>query len=583
MNRDNESFKIGNKKISIGLSWSLIEAKSLSGIKKKAELLVKTTGLHYGLLIENDDDDDILNTYNEEDNKIKSALLALTDDENKNTYIGGHLVANKIKDAAFFTQVANEDDDGANLFWLCAVSSTGRVIAEYDTIVEENELAQRISDLQSFSIDLEIYSPQEYFRIFPDHDVKALELRELTKVVDIQNYLAIDLRKKVNYPLMIASIAALSITSYMLYEYVYKENPVLDDISSGILYEDVYAKQSKVVSDNKRLKNKDSMSQNEYSSLANRQLKEIFDRRFYSKEDVLKNISGMVDVLPQFLVEWELKQISYNKNEFLFLYQRIDGSSGTFNQMKVELDKILKYENIDHEWLGANEELTQASFRINFDSQIEKIYLNKKSNEQSKLNGEKDPTENNFNEIVNIKKIISEYENEANMLSFIDKRWGSKPNEIQESIMAQTSLINGEINKIKSIYKKEKEVKERLQRDDLNGSQHYDVYYNSFLNKSQLHQSYLIGTPVKLSVLPFIELQKKKNKKRRSKKKDVELRPLVSVYEFQIKSKENSTGLDQVQEAMRIIDNKSIIYFNVDYNIKTTEWAIRGNMYETNN
>jgi hypothetical protein len=581
MNRDNEFFKIGNKKISIGLSWSLIEAKSLSGIKKKAELLVKTTGLNYGLLVENDDN--VLNTHNEEDSKTKSALLALTSDENRNTYIGGHLVSNKIKDAAFFTQVANEEEDGTNLFWLCAISSTGRVIAEYDTIVEENELAQRISDLQSFSIDLEIYSPQEYFRIFPDHDVKALELRELTKDIDIQKYLAIDLRKKVNYPLMIASIAALSITSYMLYEYVYKENPVLDDISSGILYEDVYAKQSKVVSDNKKLKSKNSMSQNEYSSLASRQLKEIFDRQFYSKEDVLKNISGMVDVLPQFLVEWELKQISYNRNEFLFLYQRIEGSSGTFNQMKVELNKILKDKNIDHEWLGANEELTQASFRINFDSQIEKIYLNKKSNEQSKLSGEKDPTENNFTEIVNIKKTIYEYENEAKMLSFIDKRWGSKPNEIQESIMAQTSLINGEINKIKSIYKKEKDVKERLQRDDLRGSQYYDTYYNSFLNKSQLHQSYLIGIPVKLSVLPFINIEKKKSKRRRGKEKSVELRPLVNVYEFQIKSKESSTGLDQVEEAMRIIDNKSIIYFNVDYNIKTNEWAIRGNMYETNN
>lgn len=569
MNRENESLKIGSKKIAIGLSWTLLDSKSVSGRKKKAEGIIKSAGLNYGLLVDNPENED--------------ALLALTNEENKNSYIGGYLVADKISDAAFFTQIATEEEDGDNLYWLCAISPSGRVLAEYDTIVEENELAQRISDLESFSVDLKLYAPQECFRVFPDYEILPLELKDLIKNSNLTNYITQDLRKKTNYPLLVASVAALSVSAFMGYEYVYKENPVLEDIRSGVLYESVYAKEAQIVNDNKKSKNKKTMNQEEYRSLAISQLKEIYDRQFYSKEDIVSNISKMVDFLPQYLVEWELKQISYKENNFIFLYERIAESSGTFNQMKVELDKILSSQNIAHEWLGANKELTQASFRINFESAQEQIYINKKSNEQSKLENEKDPTKSNFEEIKKIKEVIAGYEYEADSLSFMDKRWGNKPDELQEAIIAQAALINGELNKIKEIYKKQKAFKEKMQERRLQEEVQYDVYYNSFLNKSQLHQSFNIGTPIKLGTLPKVEAVKEKKKKRSSKKKSVELVPVVNVYEFDIKSKESSTGLDQVEEAMRIIDNKSIIYFNVDYDIKTNNWVIRGTMYEANN
>lgn len=569
MNRENEFFKIGNKKIAIGLSWSLIEAGTVSGRKKKAENTIKSTGLFYGLLLDNPEKND--------------ALLALTSDENKGAYIGGQLLSEKIVDGAFFTQVSSEEDDSGKLFWLCAIGANGRVISEYDCIVEENELAQRISDLQSLSVDLKLYSPQEYFRVFPDYDVLSLELKELSKSKNLQSHTAVDLRKKTNYPLLTASIVALSITSYIGYEYIYKENPLLTDISSGVLYENEVQKELKVSSDNKKLKNKKNMNQKEYESLANIQLKEIFDRQFYSKEEIVENIGKMVDALPQYLVEYELKQISYNKNSFLFLYERIGESSGTFNQMKIHLDNILKDQNINHEWLGADDNLTQATFRINFDSEKESIYINKKSNEQSRLNDEKDPTKNHYEEIKKIKSKISDLVSSAAELSFVDKRWGDKPDKIHEAIISQASLINGEVNKIKSIYKKEKLLKTKMQDDNLMGEVHYDTYYNSFINKSQLHQSYAIGTPSQLGTLPSVTKEKTKKKKRKSNKDKAELTPVVNIYEFAISSKENSTGLDQVQEAMNIIDNKSIIYFNVDYNINTNDWIIRGNMYEANN
>lgn len=580
MNTEHTFFKIGNKKIAIGMSWMLIDKPSQSGRDKRAAQEIKTTHLNYGVMTNNS------LMINEEE--VTTSLLALTSEEQRGAYVGAHLVAKKIKNAAFFTQVSSEHDDDSseNLFWLCAIDENSQVIPEYDLILTEDVLAQKLSDLQSLESESDLYAPQEFFRVFPDSDIKALEIKSLIKGVTLTDYSIVDLRKKTNFVLLAASLLAISLSSYIAYEYVYKENPVIEEIRSGLLLEDVNIKESAMRANSKKTKKSKVLTQVESNQLANSQLEEIFDQQFYSKEDIINNIKTMVEVLPEFLVEWNLKQTTYNKNAFVFVYERITDSTGSFNEMASSLNNLLASKGIKYQYLGSDEELTISTYRMYFESTKEKEYLYKKSQqEELKLANNNDPTKPIFDEIDKVKSEIDDLSYEASMLSFSDKRWGSAPDEIKDQILSQIALIESNLLSVKKIQKREKELNDTSKMIVQNGLVKHDIYYNSFLNKAQLNPSLSISIPAKLAELPFISMDKKAKKSRRNKgkksKNKTNVMPLVDVYEFKMESKDSTIGIDQAYESMKLIDNKSIIYFNVDYNINTNTWAVRGNMYET--
>lgn len=569
-NKENKYIVIKNKKVSIGLKWIKIEKQNKLARERIAATYIKESGLNYGSLFDYKEDN--------------ISLLALTDENNKNSAIGAQIIAEKIGYGIFFTEInVDEEEKDKRLFWFVAIDENGRVIPEMDLILSEDELASNVSQFQSIYDEIKIFAPKKDQSVFPDDDFETVILEDFIENENIGKYAVKFLKKQTNYPLLATSIILLSVSSYIGYEYIYKENPIINEIKNGILTESVLARVDEKKNIQEKNKNNKNLSQEDYNELANKQINEIFDKQFFNNEDIINNLALIRKIIPEYLVEWQLINIKYEKNLFVFSYKRIDGSTGSYNEINLNIKNILSKKGYKYEFLGNNDDLSLVSYVVYFESEKEKEYFKKKAIEDRLESEKKDPTEHVFKEIENIKNEINNLEYSVTDLSWIDKRWGKEPNNIKDKIIEKVSLIDNELIKIKKINESEKEdlkLKNLKIRED---KKRYDNYLMLFLNKTQINQQYLFSTPVKISSLPYIEEEKNKKKKtKKSKKENIILRPLVDIYEFSISSKEYSIGLDQAYQAMSIIDNKSIIYNNVNYDIKTNNWNIRGTMYEKN-
>lgn len=567
-NKENKYIVIKNKKISIGLKWIKIEKQTKLARDRAAAVYIKDLGLNYGSLFD----------YKEEN----YSLLALTNDKNKNSAIGAQLIAEKIGYGIFFTEIELDSEDERKYFWFVAVDENGRVIPEMDLILSEDELASNVSQFQSVYDEIKLFAPKKDQSIFPDDDFENIILEEIVDNDNINKYAVKFLKKQTNYPLLVTSVVLFSLSSYIGYEYIYKENPIINEIKNGILTENIISKVEQQKIEQKKNKNKKNLNQEDYNSLANEQLNDIFDRQFFNKEEIIENLAKIRNIIPEYLVEWQLTNINYERNSFIFSYKRINESTGSYNEINLNLKKILTKNNIKYEFLGNNEDLSKVSYVVYFESEKEKEYFRKKAIEDRLDAEKKDPTEHIFKEIENLKEEINNLEYSVSNLSWMDKRWGQEPNNIKDKIIEKVSIIENELSKVKEINKNEKEEKELKKLKIRDNKKRYDNYLMLYLNKSQINQQYIFSTPVKISTLPYIEEEKVTKRKRKNKKEEIILKPLVNIYEFAISSKDYSIGLDQAYQAMSIIDNKSIIYKNVNYDTKTNNWNIRGTMYEKN-
>lgn len=571
METKNRFIAINNKKISIGIKWTKIIKSSKIARERFAANEIKNSKYKYGILFDYKEDG--------------TSLLGITSERNKNSAVGALLVSNKIPNQSlFFAKIEKEEDDEEDLYWLCVKDENGYIIEEMDLIANIETLAKEISNIQSVYDNVKIFSPKEDKIVFPDDDITELELSELLEDVNINEYAVKYLKKETNYPLLAVGITLFGFSAFIGYEYIYKENPIVDEIKSGILTESIEAKIDTVKKKISDSISKNNYSQEEYNNLANEQLNEIFDQQFFTKDDIVNNLYVMRELLPEYFVEWELNKVTYDQKSFIFVYKRLDGSSGSFVEINNKLNELLKLNNYKYQFIGNNDALNIVTYKILFESKLENDYLIKKATEERLKENKKDPTGYIFKEIENNKLNIENLKYSNENLSWINKRWGEEPNKIKEKIIEQTILINSSINKIEDILIKEKELKNKENLLIRKKQEKHDIYYMSYLNKSQLNPNYSFSTPVKLTSLPIMdEDNNKKSRKSKKNKKENTLKPLVDVYQFFIDSKEYSVGLDQAYEAMSIIDNKSIIYNTVDYNIKTNEWKIRGTMYETRN
>jgi hypothetical protein len=560
--RENQIIKIHKKSVAIALQWIHFEYSNVLLRDRIAQGKIKKESNKYGFL----------NFYSE----TKNGEIALTNKDLEGSLIGAYLLSQKINNAIYFAKVGINEENEEDFYWVCGIDEYGKIIEGTDVIVNDEQLHDKINEISTLYEEVRIYAPKgDIFVMGDNEDIKELELDAILTQETDKQYIVSLLEKKQDYKVVAGIALVVAITGYLGYEYVYKEKPIINDITNGSLTNQMSQYMNEVRRLEPRERSPSSFNQEERNQYAVQQLRTIMDESFYDKYDIINNLKAMYQILPSYLVEWELTPLLYNDNQFTFAYRRIENSSGYFNSLNLKVRDIMNENNFDYQLIGTSEQLTEAVYRINFESEKENALLREEARRASLENNRVDPAEQTLDEITRIQREIDDLIFEARNLGWIDRRWGVEAERLRDTINVKVNQVNDLLNRVERIYREEQEKINSERMESLNNNTYLDNYLTTYLNKSQIHQQdYIFTQPTEKGTLPSITTENNRNRGRD------EYTPYIEIFEIGVRSTPFTTGLNNALDAMEIIDNRSILFYNVQYNTNNNEWVIRGNMYE---
>lgn len=538
-------------------------------------------------------------------------------DSNNNTFIG-FAEKNQIEKISLATATALYEKDAIYIyrldsidkFWLNYVTADGRLGASMsDVIVDAEKVVDIISELLIiFSGDsankLKIYSTNETieelqgsldeaerYRIFGDNRV-LIQTFDINSIVSGKGSLLsrIETTKgggSTSAVKIISYVAGLLVVGAGSYLFISEPPEEYESLVNGEYSSDVATQESNL---EKSIKSKTSLFvESKITSDIKRNFIDAVDSNIYDLPEIIDYIEMLSVTFPTYLVEWEVKDISFVKNEDLSIdykipYSRIKDSFGIYNEaessVKTIIDSIDNFSyKIEPTDIGRNSLLLSIKFKEDYKEKekdsIDEVMENIKKS-TSKIDAKLSSTKNKVKTI----------ENDAMDFSFLDKRFGSSLNEAINEVEDLSMELKSNIKDKETIYNKLFQTVDVVIPDD-----YYNLTRERFLNTIQENNHYNWDIDSRSVGIPdnAKDIKKQKDilikKSKKSKKDDVDMNEddwvIGYSWGFRVSSTGDGTqGIEGLRKLMELINNKSITIKEVNYNFNSENWSLSGEFYE---
>lgn len=432
----------------------------------------------------------------------------------------------------------------------------------YNLIVEESqlEIIKKEFSLDNYNIEIETYDFESKLNSYRKNSSDSIiELKVGNKKIIMQSV-------KIGATILILGAG---------YEFLYKYDPLYEQIENQEFSSSIGAAENLY---NKKVKSSaKNQSQEEFSNLAKKTIIDRMASNVYTKDEIYNYMKLLNDKLPLYLVEWEFSSYDYSKNsinneaKFTLNYTRIKDSTGYYDEVKTQLDKLIKEEikPLRYKVVEGGNTATTISYDIYFKEPKITIVENIEE-KQKKLKASKDKSDK---EIKQLKGKVSSLESSIIDLGFYDKRFGGKLEEIRDEISDGSQAIVKQYKNLTKIIEESDSKKIEVPKDYINGSS------NELINMAQQNPS-LDWKNLKTVKLPDPK-NAKKPKVVKGKEPEPELKPYANELGFEISSRNNiSNGIENSKNAIDLIKKSWININSFSYKVNNETWTIKGEGYE---
>lgn len=468
-------------------------------------------------------------------------------------------------------------------YWICLITEKGNFSKEFEGIYSDTETHLKIEEAVELGYHLIIeesqldaiekeFSLENYSVDIENHDFESKLKTYKKSSEDTITEL------KVGNKQIIMQSVKIGVTILVLgasYEFLYKYDPLYQEIydqqfsGSVTSAEQAYKKKLKVATKNQ--------SQDEFSNLGKKIVVNRMESNVYSKEEIYNYMKNFNDKLPLYLVEWEFSSYEYSKNikdneaKFTLNYTRIKDSTGYYDEVRNELDKLIKNEikPLRYKLVEGTNTATDISYDIYF-KEPKITAIENLADKQKRLAENKNKIEKS---IKKNKDEVAKLESSIEELGFYDKRFGGKLEEIKENIITSSQAV---VKGYKDLTKLNEEANSKqiiVPKEYVSGSS------NELINLAQQNPG-LDWKNLKVVKLPDPK-NTKKIKPVKGKEAEPELKAYANELGFEINSKSNITsGIENSKVAIDLIKKSWININSFSYKVNNETWTIKGEGYE---
>lgn len=590
-------------------------------MKNKTPMNVKIDGLDYAVALdwlECNKTDNLKNIYKREQKSKGSNCVSF--ESETNVFIG-FSEENQVDKISLAAATALYERDclyiykveSVNKFWLNYVSPDGRLGAAMDDVLlDTDEVINIINNLliiisSDNTSKLRIYSTSESiqelqeslddddkYRLFGDNKIliQSFDVQSITsgKVGPLARIAKVDSGGSISTLTAITMAVMVAVGGAVAYTAFSEDPDEYESLINGEYSKDVVNKE-----DNMK-KVFDSQEKELFNSLISKNTKQEFidmvESNTYELSEIISYLEMLSVTFPTYLVEWELKDISFKKGDDLNIvyeipYTRITDSFGVYKEVEKSIEDIIKdidskHYEITSSDVGKNSILISIKFKEDFKN----TSLTSIDNIKEEIKKETDKIDK---KIKSIKDDIKVIEDDAIEFGFIQKRFGDS---IDDSISQIEELSQDAI----SILKDKEKLYEKLFKTDKFEipSEYYELTRDKFLNTIQEnnHYGWTISGVSKVIPRNLADLEKQNNVKpkvsssRRVLAKKAEVVEnfdwtLGKSWDFTVASTgEGTNGIEGLRKLMELINNKSITIKEIKYNFNSENWSLIGEFYE---
>lgn len=468
-------------------------------------------------------------------------------------------------------------------YWICLITEKGNFSKEFEGIYSDTETHLKIEEavelgyhliIEEYQLDAieKEFSLENYSVDIENHDFESKLKTYKKSSEDTITEL------KVGNKQIIMQSVKIGVTILVLgasYEFLYKYDPLYQEIydqqfsGSVTSAEQAYKKKLKVATKNQ--------SQDEFSNLGKKIVVNRMESNVYSKEEIYNYMKNFNDKLPLYLVEWEFSSYEYSKNikdneaKFTLNYTRIKDSTGYYDEVRNELDKLIKNEikPLRYKLVEGTNTATDISYDIYF-KEPKITAIENLADKQKRLAENKNKIEKS---IKKNKDEVAKLESSIEELGFYDKRFGGKLEEIKENIITSSQAV---VKGYKDLTKLNEEANSKqivVPKEYVSGSS------NELINLAQQNPG-LDWKNLKIVKLPDPK-NTKKIKPVKGKEAEPELKAYANELGFEINSKSNITsGIENSKVAIDLIKKSWININSFSYKVNNETWTIKGEGYE---
>lgn len=465
-----------------------------------------------------------------------------------------------------------------DLFWTVGITDEGFIVAGQDSLYSTNDFIDTIGAELQLGDDLKIFIAEDCLDEVSELLIESIEDLEV-KAFDIDVTLGgnhkdkeIDLvyNKNIDTLMNIGMIAAFGVSATLGYSFIYKEDPLYEQIVNQDVSAAFYSKYGKFKKEMKKSRKRNAaVNESNIEVLAKT---EILQERnvTYTKEEIVQNIEKLFNLFSVYLVEWQLDSIKYQNvggEYFTIRYSRIDDSYGYKAQIEQEVVKILQKAGIPESRYSLGYGSTSGDvLLVNIQFKEPKQFnlgqgeLNKEEFETKKLEFAK--------ELDTINKAIGNVENDTLELGFFDKRFGDKLEDNE-------SLILSKVKKGKKIFKEIKEMEDAFSNQDID-------FDDSLIGGSRAN---MLSMMQQYSYYSWSGGQKSRPFPKANARSKKEVVSFARSYDFGVTPGNNMDvlglkGLNDIVLNDKLLNKKHVKLKEVTFSLSNEFWEIKGETYE---
>lgn len=471
--------------------------------------------------------------------------------------------------------IAKIKDD---LFWTVGITQEGFITAGQDNLYSTSDFIDTIGGELQLGDDVNLFIAEDCIDEVEDLLINSLDDIEVNSF-DIDITLSGSLKaseigsvynKTIDTLMQGAVFAATGAALTLGYMYVYKENPLYNQIIDEEISESFMVKYG---AHKKALKKKKKSSNIDQAGMEVMAKTEILKSRnaTYSNDDILNYIDDLFNMFSVYLVEWELESISFqnsaNAEYFTIKYSRISDSYGFKQQLEDEISKIFEKKGIAKSQYSLGYGSSKGDvLLVNVQFKAAKEFvLGQGEVNQDEFAAEKDKLNKKLEKV---KKTIGAYQDSAIDLGFFDKRFGGTLSDMETSIRM-------EVNKGNKIFKEIKKLNKEFSTQEIE-------FDESLIGGTR---SEMLSMMQQYSYYSWSEASNSKQFPKVTSRSKNPVPAYANAYEFVVNPGGNMDvlglkGLKDIILNDKLLNKNYVKIKEVRFNLSNEVWEIKGETYE---
>lgn len=547
-----KNITIDGVKCVVGLEWEGISSHKPSSINGEIKILSKKRNKNFGCKIVKD----------------RIEQIGFANAEHKGLLAPAVVLAKNYTDIVYFKKI----DD--NNYWLCVINPQGNVLPDKEGLFDFDSVVEILEELEMFGSVKILCSKKEKEDFYPEDQIEDEDGPELEFVfIEFKNIIKNskrDSEEKIHELITqsallknLITFSGLSIVGFLIYYFIIQTNPLYKEIVNQEISEEIFIIDASLNS---------YLRANEESILSKKIidegkiefLKEI-ESNIYTKQEIKSNITRVINLFPDFLVEWQRHSVEFKKysdytSAFIVNYVKINSSNGYIEQVRNELLKLseqLKAHNV--KFLINDLEGSTVSLVIEFKPQYQASSLIK-SFESSDLMAKRDQSVRDFQRIKDEVSIL-EYRVQDEF-GFFNKRFGSALSQAEDEILIQIDNARIIAEAVKNSY-------EEIKKQNINVEDKYFTTRTNYLNLSQQHSHYSWDRGGVVRFYPRVGVR------------DGGANAFASYTFFSLSSSSGmSDNLEGLQSGIELLNKEWLTIKEINFNVQNKTWNIKGEYYE---